>query len=464
MNKRPDVKDLPSETTGAVRQEADSATPATRFKLPKWIVLLLLLGCIAGGGYEGARWMMRSQRQEARQQRQTAVVEQVNLPVTISANGTVQAERSINVSPKTSGMLKELLVKEGDRVRQGQILAYMDDSNLQGQLTQAKGQLESAQANLQLLLAGNRTQDIAQAQANLDDKQAVLRQAEQTLQQNQQLYQAGALSQRDLVNSQASRDSAQAQVRQTQQALSLQQEGSRPEEIAQARAQVVTAEGSLQTIQAQINDTIIRAPFSGIVTRKYADPGAFVTPTTAGSDVSSATSSSILSLASVNQVVAKVAETSIAQIKLGQSVTIQADAYPDRSFKGRVIQIATQSTVEQNVTNFEVKTSVDDPQNSLRQGMNTSVMFNVGMLNQVLVVPTVAIVRQQNTSGVMVVAQGEAPAFRPITTGVTVGNKTVVRSGLKAGDRILLSFPANARPTSGAPSLFRVPGAGPSRR
>ena len=94
--------------------------------------------------------------------------------ITISANGTVQPERSINVSPKNSGILNRLLVKEGDTVKQGQIIAYMGDSNLQGQLTQAKGQVAQAEANLQKLLAGNRPQDIAQAQAVLEQNEASL--------------------------------------------------------------------------------------------------------------------------------------------------------------------------------------------------------------------------------------------------------------------------------------------------
>jgi len=130
-----------------------------------------------------------------------------------------------------------------------------------------------------------------------------------------------------------------AKVNQASAALSLQQSGSRPEEIDRAEAQVVAAAGTLQTVQAQFEDTIIRAPFDGVVVRKYADPGAFVTPTTSGSAVSSATASSILALASNNQVVANVAEANIAQITVGQEVTLQVDAFPNKKFTGRVVSI-----------------------------------------------------------------------------------------------------------------------------
>ena len=563
-----------------------------KLKIPKWLLGLLVLGLLAGGGYVTYTQITTAQRQEARRRIQTLTVERVNLPIKISANGTVQPEKSVNVSPKNSGVLKELLVKEGDRVKEGQILAYMDRSNLQGQLTQAKAQLVSAQANLEKLragnrpqeiaqaqaqltsaqanlnkllagnrpqeiaqaqaqlasaqanlnklltgnrpqeiaqaqaqlasaqanlnklLAGNRPQEIAQAQAQLASAQASLREAELTYNQNQQLYKAGAISRRERDTSLTAYETAKAQVQQAKQALNLhqsgsrsediaaaraqveqakqalnlqqsgtrsediaaaraqveqakqalnlQKSGSRPEDIAAARAQVMNAEGGLEDIQARINDTVIRAPFSGLVTRKFADPGSFVTPTTSGSSVSSATSSSILALASNNQIVAKVAETSIPKIKMGQNVIIEADAYSDQTFQGKVSEIATQSTVDQNVTNFEVKMSLDDPKNLLQVGMNVSVKFDVGTLDNALVVPTIAIVRQERGTGVYLLGKEEnsRSRFQPITTGATVDNKTVVVSGLEEGDKVLISFPRGERPTSRTPSL--MPGMGPS--
>ncbi|MBE9226155.1 efflux RND transporter periplasmic adaptor subunit [Phormidium sp. LEGE 05292] len=542
-----------------------------KLNVPKWLLGLLLLSALAATGYiTYTQIATTNQRQEMRRRIQTVTVERVTLPMRITANGTVQPERSVNVSPKNSGILKQLLVKEGDRVKEGQILAYMDNSNLQGQLTQAKAQLETAQANLDKLLAGNRPQEVAQsqaqlasAQANLDkllagnrpqevaqaqaqlasaqanlDKllagnrpqevaqaqaqlasaQANLRQAELNYNQNQRLQTAGAISLRELDTSRTAYDTAKAQVEQAKQALNLQKSGTRPEEIAAARAQVeqakqafnlqqsgtrpeeiaaaraqveqakqalelqkagarpeeiaaaraqvMNAQGALQTIQAQLNDTVIRAPFDGVVTRKFADPGSFVTPTTSGSSVSSATSSSILSLAAKNQVIAKVAETSIPKIKVGQDVTIEADAYPRQPFSGKVIQVATQSTVDQNVTNFEVKMSLDDPKNLLQSGMNVNVKFNVGTLDNVVVVPTIAIVRQENGTGVYLMGRGEnrRPRFRPITTGATVEDKTVVVSGIEEGDKVMISFPQGQRPASRTPSMFPGMGPGGGRR
>ncbi len=110
--------------------------------IPKWAAGLLILALILGGGYVAYSQITTAQRREQRRQVQTATVEQVDLPVTVSANGVVTPAQLINVSPKNSGLLKSLLVKEGDRVQKGQILAYMDESDLLGQQTQAKGRLQ----------------------------------------------------------------------------------------------------------------------------------------------------------------------------------------------------------------------------------------------------------------------------------------------------------------------------------
>jgi HlyD family secretion protein len=467
----------------------------------RWLPWLLVLCFLGGIGYLVYRQVVVLPSQQAKSKILTQAVERQTLPIKVSANGTVKPERSINVSPKQSGILKKLLVKEGDIVKQGQILAYMDDSNLQGQFTQARGQLAQQEANLQKLIAGNRPQDIASAQAVLDEAQANLQKAqagnrpqdigqakarlqsaqasltkaEDNLRRNQQLYNAGAISLQTVNQSRADRDSAQGQVNEAIQALALQKAGSRPEDIKQgqavvrqkqqalallkagtrqedieqARAQVASARGSLETIQTQINDTRLRAPFDGIVTQKYSDPGAFVTPTTSGSSVSSATSSSIVSLASTNQVVANVAEVNIAKISLGQEAIVTADAYPGTTFEGRVIQIAAQATVEQNVTSFQVKVAiVSDGKKQLRSGMNVTIDFQVGQLENALVVPTAAVVRRQKSTGVFVAGENSEPVFTRIQTGVTVNNFTEVKSGLKGNERVLLSFPPGSRPQS----------------
>jgi HlyD family secretion protein len=156
----------------------------------------------------------------------TQTVERKTMPIKISANGIVKAYRSINLSPKTAGTIKTLLVKEGDRVRQGQVIAIMDDTSLRGELVQYQGQLVQQQANLRRLQAGNRPQDIAKAEAQLAEVTA-----------NLQQLQAGNRPE----------DIAQAEAQLVEVRANLQQlqAGNRPEDIAQATARLHQSQATL---------------------------------------------------------------------------------------------------------------------------------------------------------------------------------------------------------------------------
>lgn len=520
----------------------------------KWLKFLLLPIVMFGSIGLGSK-LMESLSNGSATKPLTQTVERKTVPTTITANGTVKAYRSINLSPKTAGVVKSLLVKEGDRVRQGQRVALMDDSSLRGQLAQYQGQLIQQQANLQRLQAGNRPQDIAkaeaqlaevtanlqqlqagnrpqdiakaeaqlaevtanlqqlqagnrpqeiaQAAARLQQAQATLKQRERDWQRYQQLFRSGAISGQTVEQKRADRDVAQNQVLEAQQVLALQQAGARPEQIAQAqakvaqqvqvvallkagtrkeeitqaqakvaqqvqavallkagtrkeeinqaRAQVQSAQGALKTIQDQIKETEVLAPFDGIVLEKYADVGAFVSPSMGGGSGSSASSSSLLMLSSDRQqVVVNLSESQIAKVKLAQAVTIKADAFPGEQFTGKVEQIAPQAKIAQNVTSVEVRLSINSATaTKLVAGMNVEANFEVGQLANAIFVPNAAVVKQAEGAGVYVWGSDNKSVFRQIQTGTTVGKQTEVKSGLQGDEQVLLSPPAEQKSGGG---------------
>jgi HlyD family secretion protein len=192
---------------------------------------------------------------------------------------------------------------------------------------------------------------------------------------------------------------------------------------------------------------VIRAPFAGVITQKYADVGAFVTPTTSASATSSATSSSIFALAGPLEGLANISETDIASIYPGQPVELQVDAYPGRIFKGKVRLIAPDSVVVQNVTSFQVRISLaDQGSGKLISGMNFTVSFVVGRHLNSLLIPTPAIVTSQGGLGVYLPAAGGSPRFQPVRVGATVGSKTEVLAGLVEGQKVFITFPGQRRP------------------
>ncbi|MGA7955248.1 MAG: efflux RND transporter periplasmic adaptor subunit [Gloeobacterales cyanobacterium] len=443
-----------------------TTVPKALNRVPVWLVLGLLV--LSGVGVGG--WLLWQQsQQEAQQtalQTQTAPVVRQDVTIKVSAAGTVKPITPINISPKQSGQLAKLYVDQGSRVKAGQILARMDDTNLQGQLLQAQGTLAAAEANLRKLRAGNRPQEIQQAERNLQEAQAQIIASRSTYESNVQLFASGAISRNALDTSRSAYEANQAHMKSLQQQYSLIRAGSRQEDIDAASAQVMQARGALKTIQTQIKDTFIRAPFAGIITQKYADVGAFVTPTTSASATTSATSSSILALANNLEAIANVSESDVRNIYPGQPVELQVDAYPGRIFKGKVRLVAPEAVVAQNVTSFQVRVQIlNDPKHQLKSGMNLTASFLVARRKGALMIPTPAVMSEAGGTGVYVLQGKNRSVFRPIKVGATVGTQTEVLSGLTIDDRVYITSPGQRKPNDKPPksSPFTPSGGRPPR-
>jgi HlyD family secretion protein len=460
---------------------------------PPWLMGLMTAGILMVGGGTYVATNLRTPKTDL--SKLTVPVQAQDLTVRITANGTVKPVQSVNLSPKTAGRLAKLLVEQGDRVQQGQIVAQMENAEFEAQLAKAQADLKQAEARLAESKAGSRIEEInqaqarlAQAQANLDaaraknpaeldqvraqveSARARVNLAQARAQRYQDLANQGAVSldRRDEAlteerNARAALDEAQKRLEQqkntdrpeiaqleaavAQSRIALQQllNGNRPEQIAQLQAAVEGAKAQVQAIQVQLNDTVIRAPFSGIVTQKYATEGAFVTPTTSASSTASATSTSIVAVAKDLEVLAKVPEVDIGQIKPGQSVEVVADAFPDKVFKGRVQLVAPEAVVEQNVTSFQVRVALITGQNELRSGMNVNLTFLGEQVSNALVVPSVAIVTPEGKTGVMIPDANNKPKFKPVTIGVMLQNQTQILEGLKQGELVFIDLPKDSK-------------------
>lgn len=386
----------------------------------------------------------------------TVPVESTEVTVRINASGEVEAFRTVNLSPKNSGIVAELLVEQGDTVEANQVVARMDIDDLNAQLRQNQANLAEAEAQLEDLLQGTERPQLAQAEANVEaikaqltEAESRLRLAEGDLDRDRNLYTQGAISERELDNSQTAVDSAQANVRQlasrvqeAQQRLQDLADEPDPEEIAQANARIERAKGQISAVQTRIDNTIIRAPFGGIVTQKFATEGAFVTPTTSASEAASATSSAIVAIANGLEVVAEVPEADLGQIQVGQAVEIVSTAYPEKIFKGTVRLIAPEAIERQNVTIFQVRIRLNSGLEELRSNMNVDVAFLGNRLSDALVVPAVAVVTQGGETGVLVPGEDNKNIrFRPVTLGPQVGNQIQILDGVGSGDRVFVDLP-----------------------
>ncbi|MEM9117289.1 MAG: efflux RND transporter periplasmic adaptor subunit [Cyanobacteria bacterium P01_F01_bin.56] len=385
----------------------------------------------------------------------TVPVAATALTVRITASGTVEPVQTVNLSPKTSGILAKLLVEQGDAVTVGQLIAQMENQDVAALLRQREAAVAEAQASLADVRRGSDAEAIAQAEAAVAAAQALvtdlssqLSLAQAQLQRNQSLAAQGAISQNELdtfeqaVNSaEAGVERAQFQVQESEARLADLQNEPQPEAIAQAEARLAQAQAQLTSAQVQLADTQIRAPFAGIVTQKFANEGAFVTPTTSASDATSATSTAIVAIASDLEVLAEVPEADIAKIRPGQAVEVIADAYPDQVFEGVVRLIAPEAIERQNVTLFQVRVDLTSGKDILLSNMNVTVAFIGEVLSDALVVPTVAVVTQAGQAGVLVPGDRDRPRFQPVILGSQVGNQIQIEQGVEEGDRVFVDLP-----------------------
>ena len=405
-----------------------------------------------------------------------------DLEATITASGTVVPIQSVNISPKSAGRITKLFVDQGDKVTAGQRLAQMETTDLQADALRTQANLAQAQARLAEVVAGSRPEEIVQARARLDQARAKLAAAgsgrpeeisraesrlnlsTERLRRNQFLKDQGAIAEDTLNQSLADQRDAQANlvqarsglrdedtsqlaaaVRESEAAVQMMENGTRPEQIAQARAAVGVAQAQVTAIELQLNDATITAPFDGIVSQKYANEGAFVTPTVSAGTTASSTSASILAIARGLEVVASIPEVDIGRISKGQRVEIIADAFPTEVFVGRVNLVAPEAVVEQNVTSFRVRITLETGKDKLRSNMNIDSRFLGEQVKNALVVPTVAIVTEKGKTGVLIPGENNKPIFKPVTIGQTSKDKTQVLEGINPSERVFINLPAGVK-------------------
>lgn len=190
--------------------------------------------------------------------------------------------RTVNMSFRVGGRLQSLTVDEGDAIKQGQTLGELDKAPFENALMQAKANVATAQAQYDLMMAGYRAEEIAQAAAAVKQAQAAYDYAQSFLQRQQGLWSKRLLSANDLANAKSSRDQALATLKSAQDKLSQYRAGNRPQEIAQAKANLEQAEAQLAQSTLDLQDTVLTAPSDGTLLTRAVEPGSMLS---AGSTV-----------------------------------------------------------------------------------------------------------------------------------------------------------------------------------
>ncbi|MBI3990364.1 MAG: efflux RND transporter periplasmic adaptor subunit [candidate division NC10 bacterium] len=362
-----------------------------------------------------------------------------NIHLVVVARGKVEPYAEIQIGAKTTERIKAILVKEGDLVQKGQVIALLDDEELRAQLEQAKAHVEEAKARLQEVEAGPREQELEASRAKHDEAKAVLDEAKATVERFSELLKEGAISQAQFDEANRRYWVAAAQHRSAKEQLSLLEAGTREEVKRMVRAQVKRAEADLRHVQAMLQNTMIKVPVSGKIVRKHMDVGEvtfFLDPRP------------IVTLADMSrvQVRAEIDETDVRKVKVGQETVVTSDAYPGKEFRGTVIEIGTMvgkksirsekpaEMLDTKVLEAQIELPRDTP---LKLGLTVDVKISAVEKNGVLIVPRQVIREEGGERFVIVKANGSYTA-RKIVTGVEDDEFVEILSDLKEGEVVLV--------------------------
>jgi HlyD family secretion protein len=366
-----------------------------------WLILVLILLALGAGGW----WWLGGQRVATVR---TATVQEVtgraNAAV-LNASGYVTARRQATVSSKVTGKIAEVMVEEGMNVREGQILARLDDSTARVNYNLAKAQLAAARKKLQ-------------------ETEVRLHEAELNLSRTQGLTEEGVASQAALDADQAEYDSLGAR-------------------LALGREEVAVAERQVAVLEQQLDDTVIRSPFSGVVVTKDAQPGEMISPVSAGGGFTRTGICTVVDMSSL-EIEVDVNESYIARVESDQRVEAVLDAYPDWRIPGRVI--TTIPTADRQKATVQVRIGFDQLDPRILPDMGVKVTFlgteeaQAGDERPRLLIPREA-VRSDNGKQVVYVIQQDRVERRAVNLGPDEGDQVAVSSGLSPGEQVVVEGP-----------------------
>ena len=397
----------------------------------------------------------------------TAKVTRENLSSIVSGTGEIKPKNYVNVGATAFGPITHLYVKEGDRVKKGEVLAVIENVPQTSAVGAQKASITSAQRDIAADLAAQKM-----GEANIEHAKADLEQKQLDYKRAQELYKDALISKQDFDAKKAAYDIGVATV--SQDNASLAQAGAQTES---ARSKLISAQQTLRGDVDAYNKSISIAPFDGIVTNLPVREGETVVE-----GIQNAEGSTLMTLGDMSVVTAevKVDETDITGVQLGQNADVTVDALPGKTFKGHVTEVGDQAllrstgvstsqstTGTEEAKDFKVVITIDDPSADLRPGLSATAKITTAHKNDVIAVPLQALAmsvpgdtgkkgahkvnaslnsapgaaKVQPVQGVFVLRKEGRKlraVFVPVQTGITGASDIEVTNGVKPGDEIVI--------------------------
>lgn len=409
----------------ALRLDQQDATPRRRLWLP--LIALLTVALVGLWGWRASAGLRAVEVETARVTMRQTVAASAGQPV-LTASGYLVARREAIVSAKIQGRLSELRVEEGSRVGAGDIIARLESADFIASLNRAKAQVQQVDAQ------------VTRADAAIQRAEANLNEARRQFAMSEKLLTGGVVSTDN-------RDAAESRVRIAEAELS-QAKADR----GQITAQRVSSVADVAFAQAQLDNTVIRAPFAGTVVRKMAEIGESVAPIPPGVNISTA-SGAVVALADLAtlEMEADVAEANVAQLVPEQQAEVTVEAFPDKRFRAVLRQVIP--TADRTKATVLVKVTVIDKDETLKPEMSAKVTFLAAAPTKTdaaaqataapqLIAPQTTVVTRNGASVVFEIIQ-EVVKARTVTTGQARQGDVTITSGLSGGE-LLVNRPPDA--------------------
>jgi HlyD family secretion protein len=377
----------------------------------------------------------------------TAQVVQGDLLVKISATGVVKPNFQVEVKSKASGEVLKFKYEEGDRIKKGQLLLQLDKSDEIRSVARSKADLASATAKLNKAKTALLSQEtkyqtsLKSAESQVQEAEANLEESEDKLKRQEDLFQKKFTSQEALQGAQTAFKVNQENLIQARSDVQAAKDtihdiDVKKHEIDLARSEVQRAKISLAEAKERLDETEIFAPISGVLIEKLVEQGQIIS--SGISNVSGGTTLANLADLSRLFIIADVDETDIGSVEINQLVKITADAYPGRTFSGKVQRISPRGQVENSITIFKVKIEIQgEGKDILKPMMTANVDIISKELKNVIYLPREAL-RVEKSKKYAAILVNNKPKEVLVTTGVRNPIHVQVLSGLEADQEVLI--------------------------
>jgi HlyD family secretion protein len=354
-------------------------------------------------------------------------VERGTMVRSVVATGKIEPIAKVEIKSKANGIIKAIHVDVDRLVREGDILVELDRENIAARVRELRATLQGARAALEA--AGAQLE-----KSRIEAEGPEVEFARRAYDRARSLFEQRLLAQSSLDETRNALEQAQNRQRAAQSQLSIAKAG-----VAQASANVAQSQAGLERAEEELANVTIRAPIAGTILRRDVE---------IGSPVSSilnmgAAATPVMAIGDISQVFVRgrVDEADIGRVRLGQAARITVETFKDRTFQGKVTEIAPMGVEKENVTNFEVKVSIENPGKELKANMTANAEIVLEEHPDSLIIPETAVSYDAQRNAFADVLDPGARTGRrrvPIKVGVGNGTRTQVLQGLKQGDKVVL--------------------------